>query len=177
MNKITRIRPKRISKRGRINEGRPPLFEDPELMANGIEAYFARCDSCMAEKIDSDGRVTRYSNPAPYTFSGLAYFLGFTDSDRLLEYEKRPEYAGIVSRARLKVESWWESRLATNANNGAIFWLKNRPKAPWREKIEVEESAEIPTLGQILDRLNGKHASQKLTAIDCVTEHQGGEYR
>ena len=152
------------------------MYDSPASMEKRMNDYFAQCDAFKTSKVDYDGRVTTFSNPAPYTFSGMAYHLGFSNAESLSDYEKRPEFSEIISRARLKIEAWWESRLAANSNNGAIFWLKNRPKAPWREKLEGEES-EVTTLGQLLDRLNAKHASQKLTAIDCVAEDQDGEHR
>lgn len=61
----------------------------------------------------------------PVTMSGLAYALGFSTRSSIQDYEKLPEFAEVMRRARLRVEVAYESRLHTSSPVGAIFALKN----------------------------------------------------
>jgi hypothetical protein len=115
----------RISKRGVVNEGCPPKYPDPAVMEKKLVEYFAYCDNRTADKVDDDGKTVTYPNPQAYSIAGLCYWMGFANRQALDEYEKKPAFSVIVKRARMKVESFWEERLADKAPVGSIFWLKN----------------------------------------------------
>lgn len=102
--------------------GRPPKFDDPDKMEEKISEYFQFC-------ID---------NKMECAISGLCQYLGFSDRDALLYYEKKPEFSGVVKRARQAVELSYELDLRTFKFGGAIFALKNINKAHWQDKTEQE---------------------------------------
>jgi len=116
------------------NEGRPPLYDDPVAMQKRIDEYFRYCDNRTADKTDDDGKTVTYPNPEAYTMAGLCHWLGFDDRQRLEEYQKKKAFTVIVKRARMKVQSFWEGRLADRAPVGSIFWLKNH--AGYRDQTE-----------------------------------------
>ena len=104
-------------------EGRPPKYSEPELMIQRVKAYFAE----LVGDADKPDR--------PPTMAGLALALGFVDRQSLLDYEAKPEFSGVIKGARLRIQVYWESRLAGNAPTGSIFWLKNH--AGYADKQEL----------------------------------------
>ena len=59
------------------------------------------------------------------TITGLALAVGFADRQSLYDYQARPEFSGVVKRARTVVENDYEKRLGLSSPTGAIFALKN----------------------------------------------------
>ena len=116
--------------------GRPLAFKSVEELQNKIDEYFAYCDNRIqhvySKKSDA---VIEIINPAPYTMSGLASFLG-VDRDTILNYSKKEEYFGTIKRAREKVHADVETRLMESNPIGAIFNLKNN--FGWKDKTETE---------------------------------------
>jgi len=103
--------------------GRPLKYKTPEELEAAIDEYKIKCDE--TEK--------------PYTITGLAYFLGFTDRRSFYDYEKRGAFSYTIKRARMWIESQYEERLHGNSPTGAIFALKN---FGWKDKQELEHSGE-----------------------------------
>jgi len=97
------------------------MFETPEKMQEGIDAYF--------EHLGTDGKPT---------ISGMCYFLGFVDRGALAEYEKKPEFSRTVKGARIRVEQSLEEHLYGGQVTGVIFNLKNN--FGWKDKTEQELS-------------------------------------
>jgi hypothetical protein len=97
------------------NGGRPPLYSDPETLAQTVDEYFK-------------------DNPK-VTISGLALYLGFESRQSFYDYEEKEEFSYIVKRSRLFVEMTYEERLAGNNCTGSIFALKNMG---WKDKTEVD---------------------------------------
>ncbi|MCD8164167.1 MAG: DNA-packaging protein [Synergistaceae bacterium] len=63
---------------------------------------------------------------APYTFTGLALFLGLTNRNELPKLRKSGPLAPYINAACLAIESYYEIMLARAKNpSGAIFALKN----------------------------------------------------
>ena len=125
----------RISKRGRVNEGRPMLFSSPGLMQAAIDKYFRSCRK----------------HP---TLTGLAIAIGFTDRQSLYDYGGySQEYSCIIKKARILIENYYEKNLAKIKLNptGSIFALKNMG---WRDKQEVEHSGNIGITG-LLKEIDG----------------------
>ncbi len=102
--------------------GRPQAFKNPEQLNEAIEGYFVE-------------------NQSP-TVSGLAYHLGFESRQSFYDYEKTDKFSYTIKRARLKIESHYESRLQGSNPAGSIFWLKNHK---WTDKQEVEHSGTVTT--------------------------------
>ena len=98
---------------------RPPHYATPEEFTEAADAYFAVCD------LDKEHIPT---------VNGLALALGMTRKC-LWDYADKPEFGYAVEKARTKLETYWETRLAGTACTGAIFWLKNQG---WRDKTETE---------------------------------------
>ena len=104
--------------------GRPSTFKTVEELENRIEEYRQEC-------------IEKESNP---TITGLAYFLGFSDRHSFYDYEKREVFSHTIKRARLWIESIYESRLFSNSPTGPIFALKN---FGWKDKTEVDMNGKL----------------------------------
>ena len=79
------------------------------------------------------------SDPAPYTISGLAVYLG-TNRRTLLNYGKREEYFHTIQMAKARIEANVEERLQdkNTFTAGLIFSLKNNFN--WRDEVEQTHS-------------------------------------
>jgi hypothetical protein len=98
--------------------GRPRLFKSPEELEAAIIKYFNGC-------------IKKKKNPG---ICALALALGFETKQSIYDCEKIPEFSYLIKRARLCVESSYESRLNTISPTGAIFALKNMG---WHDKSET----------------------------------------
>lgn len=108
--------------------GRPLKIESPEQMEKILNEYF---ETTEEEQI---------------TITGLCLALNI-DKSNFYEYEKREGYQDIVKRARMIVENSYEVSLRKNGRTGDIFALKN---FGWRDKMEVENNAELTKLDELL---------------------------
>jgi len=100
-----------------MNNGRPRKYDTPEDLGDKIEEYFANLED------------------KPPTVSGLARNLGFSSRQSMWDYGKDERFSYLISDARLRIENYWESKLATGACTGSIFWLKNH--AGYTDKQEI----------------------------------------
>ena len=121
------------------NVGQPLLFPSAEALQEKIDEYFAWCDNRVTSFYSKEaGGNIPVSNPAPYTMSGLARFLG-VDRQTILNYGKKEEYFGTIKAARVRVEEDVETRLMEGrGTTGAIFNLKNN--FGWRDETEQTHS-------------------------------------
>jgi hypothetical protein len=90
-----------------------------------IEEYF--------ENTLSNSKPKEHTALSP-TIAGLALHIGFNSKDEFEEYERRGRFKAVVIQARLKIISYYESRLHYPSPTGAIFALKSmgwtdKPKA------------------------------------------------
>jgi len=94
------------------NGGRPPKFEDWEVMHKKIHEYLEW------EEINSKGK---------YALAGLALFLGFATRDSLYDYEKKSEeFSYIIKRFKLFLTYYHEQKLTwAGSFQGSFVWLKN----------------------------------------------------
>lgn len=99
--------------------GRPPKFETPEELQNKVNEYL--------EKYPLGER----------TITGLALYLGFESRQSLYDYQEKKEFTYIIKRARLEVESSYESGLYGKNATGAIFALKNMG---WKDRQEFDHT-------------------------------------
>jgi len=107
--------------------GRPPKYSDALKLAEAIDDYF-------------NSLVIDEEHSKPPTMAGLALAIGYADRRSLYDAEARKdEFAHIIKKARVTIENYWESRLATQSCTGAIFWLKNH--ADYKDKTQQELSA------------------------------------
>lgn len=101
--------------------GRPAKYNSPDEIQSAIDKYWEQ------------------AGDKP-TITGLALFLGFESRQSFYKYEKDGEFCYIIKKARLHVESIYESKLHSNNAAGPIFALKN---FGWSDKQEVEHSGKV----------------------------------
>ena len=90
--------------------GRPRKFDSVAKLAEEVEVYFDECDK----------------SGEPYTWTGLALYLGFTSRQALDNYTQYDEFSETVRRAKLRCENYAERMALTSRNPaGPIFILKN----------------------------------------------------
>ena len=105
-------------------------YDTAEQLEKKINEYF---DSLISADPDEKDE--------PATFSGLAYYLGFTRRAALNEYAARKDELSVpIKRAMLRIESHYEKQLNKQSCTGAIFALKNRG---WTDKKDVEHSGTL----------------------------------
>lgn len=106
--------------------GRPLKFKTVEEMQEKIDAYFAECDE------END----------PYTVTGLALALGFTNRQSLINYEGKEEFVDTVKMAKLRCENFAEKTLFNGKNaGGSIFALKNYGWVDRQEIIQTNNNS------------------------------------
>lgn len=103
--------------------GRPPHFNSADELQAEIEVYF---DALFVSKERA-------------TITGLALYLGFASRQSFYDYEKDGEFSYCIKRARLRIESIYESALHGTSPTGAIFALKN---FGWSDKQEIDQKTE-----------------------------------
>lgn len=101
-----------------MNQGRPPIWNDPEEFANQVEFYF------------------QDENKSPHTWTGLARHLGFESRQSLEDYKSKEGFSYPIKKALLRIEEIYEKALFNKNAAGPIFALKN---FGWRDKQEVEQ--------------------------------------
>lgn len=125
--------------------GRPPLYDDPQVLSRAIDEYFIwiqgeikvtkqkikNPETGKTETIEKKEWV-RHAEYA--TVTGLTLYLGFSHRGTLDDYEKKKEFADIIKRGRTRVEFEYEKKLHGDKNVGAIFALKNMG---WKDKQET----------------------------------------
>ena len=107
-------------------------YTDPKVMQAKVDAYFEACDGEPERDEDGFLLTDKWGNfkyrtkPKPYTISGLALALDFTDPKMLYDYQKRPKFREVIQRARLRIQNYTEERLFDKeGQNGARFSLAN----------------------------------------------------
>ena len=127
--------------------GRPGLFASADDLQTKIDEYF----NGGANKRKIPIGLTTVEIPY-YTICGLAYYLGFSSRQSLLDYEKREEYSDIIKKARLRIEMAYEECLMDKSPTGAIFALKNMG---WSDRSEVDHNVNVSQLPNIIIKTNG----------------------
>lgn len=118
---------------------RPPKYKTVEELQAVVEEYFAHCDNRIKEVHKPDGETYGYSNPEPYTMSGLAYYLGMS-RQALIDYKNKDAFLDTIKKARARVEFDVERRMndKDTFTPGLIFNAKNN--FGWKDKTETELS-------------------------------------
>ena len=109
------------------------------------------------EDIVNNKTIPPVSGPA--TLSGLAYSLGFDSRNSFWDYEQNGEFAFLLKRARLRIESVYEKKLHNQTCTGAVFALKSMG---WNEKSD-DKTATVPfkTLQRSEERRVGKECRSR----------------
>lgn len=131
--------------------GRPPKYKSAAEIQEKIDAYF---ESCKGEPILVDGvpYLDKYGQPVminahPPTVTGLALALGFTTRKSLLDYQGKAEFVNTITRAKMQIEAYAESRLYDrDGQRGAEFSLKHN----FRWAQEETQSGESGGAGVVM---------------------------
>lgn len=122
--------------------GRPKKYETPVAMQEAIGFYLHRNEN--------------------HTICGLALALGFNSRQSLLNYEGySEEFLDTIKKAKLAIETEYESALRSNHTTGAIFALKN---FGWTDKREYQHDI-TPELATVMGLIDG-NTKGKLPADD-----------
>lgn len=105
---------------------RPLKFKTADELEAKIQEYFDWCDNRIKTFYsDKTNQEVTYNNPAPYTMSGLAFFLD-VDRRTLVNYSKREPYFPLIARARARIEQDLETRMyESRTPQGLMFGMKN----------------------------------------------------
>jgi hypothetical protein len=98
--------------------GMTPKYETPEELQKKIDEYINDPDKSL-------------------TITGLCYHLGFCSRQSFYDYEEKEGFSYTIKRARLFIESEYESKLTGNNATGSIFALKN---FGWTDKTIQERT-------------------------------------
>lgn len=101
--------------------GRPPVFNTPEELIIKIEEY-------INLTIQKRGKLR---------ITDLVIHCGFESRQSFYDLEKRDGFSYIIKRARMFIESQYESLLQDGLGAGAIFALKNMG---WKDTTGMELS-------------------------------------
>ena len=143
----------------KVNKGgRPRKYNDMDKMQQKIDEYFdIGVDYVTITAFDKQtGEFVEYKKTTP-TITGLALYLGFVSRQSMLDYEAKPEFSGIIKKARTRIELEYEKMLHLDKCTGAIFALKN---FGWKDKQETEIAVGENTQETFLQHLKdlGKNA-------------------
>lgn len=131
-----------------------PAFKDPAKVQELIDKYFDECAGTVLKDHNGDPMVDKWGNPVilnrrPPTVTGLALALGFTNRQSLLNYQGKPEFRDIITRAKSVVEMYTEERLFDkDGSNGARFSLQFNFRG-WRD--DKPEEKQGPTVRIVCD--------------------------
>ena len=98
-----------------------------------------------------------------YTWTGLAYYLGFSSRDSLNTFGKKPEFKEIVEKAKLVVERGYEEKLHSTNPTGAIFALKN---FGWVDTTKTDLSITVNPFEKLLKEAGKKQLPPNITMVE-----------
>ena len=124
---------------GKHPGGTNPIFKNYLEMQAAIDDYFNNGVKKKVVIIGKGEDKQAVEIPVP-TISGLCYHIGFCSRQSFYDYEKQPEFAYTVKKARLFIEIEYESMLHGNNVAGAIFALKNMN---WTDQQDINVKSEV----------------------------------
>jgi hypothetical protein len=122
--------------------GRPCKFKSANEIQVAIDEYFKACEGEILKDHDGNVIFDKYGEPIiinskPPTVTGLALFLGLKSRQAILNYQDRPEFNDAITRAKMRIEEYAETRLYDkNGCNGAKFNLTNN--FGWVDRQQTE---------------------------------------
>ncbi len=124
------------------------------------------------------------------TNAGVAEKLGI-NKDSLYEYQKKyPEFSDLLKTSKENIDFQVENALLKNAlgytyeeeimtkegivkiekvakpeTTAQIFWLKNRQKANWKDKWDIENHISVETIKEVLQQLTPEQLDEVLKDV------------
>lgn len=169
-----------LYKRGSV--GRPRLFDEPADMLEACIEYFRWCDANPWIKIDYKGALlqeTATPTQKPYTYSGLAVYLGVSMSwFRTFRFRlKDPNYVDENREGFVAVLDFVDATIYTMVYDGALVGAYNSNLASkylgLTEKIQVDAGTIAINIDKD-DELLGAEQEQ-LTEYTDVTNEEDDE--
>lgn len=159
-----------------MKAGRKPKYETPAQMQKAIDKYFeslyqpviVRTKSGEVYPLIDDvtGKQVR-EQAIPATMTGLARALNMT-TEGLREYKKKDEFSATVTRARLRVQEYAETRLYDKeGQKGAEFSL--RVNFGWIP-ADIERELRIKEKNLEFEKRKLELQEQKLGAEDAEND-------
>lgn len=119
----------------------PVKYSTVSAMERKIEKYFAeRANRKVEIYSPKKGEVIEVAEPAPLHLTGLCDYLGISGHD-LDEYQKKPEFAELIRRAKKKCEAYLVDQCVRL--HKADFILKNNFPADWQDNAENTLNEEL----------------------------------
>lgn len=109
--------------------GCPPHFKNPKDMQYLVDEYFKSREGTPLLDKDGNYLLDKWGHPVilgakPPTIAGLALALGFNSRQSLLNYQAKPLFVDVVTRAKARLQEYWEESLFDrDKTNGAKFAL------------------------------------------------------
>ena len=135
-----------------------PWCETVLKFRNKVDSYFENGANTYTIK-KGDEEITQKL----YTWTGLAYYLGFSSRESLNKFGKRPEFKEIVEKAKLVVERGYEEKLHSTNPTGAIFALKN---FGWVDTTKTDLSVTINPLEKLLKSAAKRQLPPNISMVD-----------
>ena len=130
--------------------GRPKAYDSPEKMQKIIDDYFEECQGELLLDKEGQPKLTKYDEPiyikqTPPSIAGLAFALGFTSRQSLLNYQDDEKFMDIIKRAKLRIEIYNNSRLYDKEGvQGAKFNLT--VNYGYIDKTETDLTVTMPSI-------------------------------
>lgn len=122
-------------------------FPTPEDLAAAVDSYLAWCEERTVDATDKKtGEPKARPKARPYTFAGLAAFLGFKNTAGFFEQSKRGEkFKRVVDLTRTIFEAYLNEKLIDYSGmaGGVIFALKNTHGWTDQSQVNVVGSVNI----------------------------------
>src|SRR5687768_3058617 len=103
-----------------VNSGNEKLFKTPAILQQLVTEYFDKTDTELMpvyhKQLTKEGALVKLPTRRPYTVEGLCLHLG-TSRVTLLEYQKLPEYADIITMAKQRITKDQIERALIGENN------------------------------------------------------------
>lgn len=152
--------------------GKKAKYGSPQEMQKKIDEYFQKfeereplTDRNGKPLLDKEGNII-YKGGMP-TSSGLALHLGFNSRCSLFDYGQKPTFADVIKLAKLRLESFWESLLATKYYQGAKYFCSNMNDG-WQEPeaLAKQQLQQAPVIAQVVF-ITGKEKPSEIPVIDA----------
>lgn len=154
---------------GKHPGGRPPKYRSVKQLEAKIEEYFEKCkghlliDEGTGKPVIYKGFPV-YEDQRPPTVTGLALALGFATRMSLLNYQGKPQFEAVITKAKSRIEQYNEEQLYyRDSSAGARFNLQNNFRG-WKEKTEV--SLRDAEAADIMDEINARMGREPMEALE-----------